>query len=724
MDKFKIDTTFQFPFFKLNELVSYSEVKKPSGVQYMLLVLINESKSKTSTMKTILNNFGVPDSLFSVFSAAANDLINNEILEFSSFGSAEYFADYKIRQFRFTEKGKKVFKEESILTGKTKEAKIPLFYDIAMNQLALSMPADLDPKPLMDSAITPEFMDQFECRRNEEDFINMKKGVRIPIYENGRVVKNEIIKSEEIITSVERLNSENWVGKYDCDIAIDNDNISFEFEDKVLKNFFEEHYSAEMINKFISYKNKFSFSKPVENKVKLSDFKDKNVISVIKPVDLNDVLKQKGKLMVTKGLFESSSVYTIKDEQGLENFDKACEFILVDQSDSKYGFIPGIYKFNSEKFGDIYIPLVLKVGVDGEDFKKILVPYIDGLSGYSEDNLRELIKITGISKDYQKAYEMMEKYFSGNPENNLVLLNESKQLVMQNQNILTKYKEILKKNFDLYITSVSEDNLETFLKITNGIPKFLNLNTTDVLSKVFGTIGNINDKKGVYELMVKNGYDRKVIALYSNPVEQALDDGDAEDGALQSLINFDSTLNELKNLSKIQDILNYTFDVENLDTSSFKKNYTTAYSLYKNIKFFEENNKDRFKNYDSFMSVFGLINDDINMTEAALKNSNNIKPELIEKKIVSGEYQFVFVNISAKLETILKTKYQLEGTLSDMLSQARKEGKIDRNIVSDLHDFRENRNAFVHAEDRTASFNADDLRRWAKEVFELEVDEK
>lgn len=724
MDKFKIDTTFQFPFFKLNELVSYSEVKKPSGIQYMLLVLINESKNKASTMKTILNNFGVPDSLFIIFSAAANDLINNGIIEFEQLGTTDYFAEYRIGQFRFTEKGKKVFKDESIPTGKTKEAKIPLFYDIAMNRLSLSMPPDLDPKPLMDSAITPEFMAQFVCKKNEEDFINTKKGVRIAIYENGKVAKTEIIKTEEIITSVERLSSENWVCKYDCIIIINDDKITFEFDDVVLKNFFEEYYSSKMINKFISYKNKFTFAKLVENKVKISDFNSKNIINIIKPIDLNDILKQKGKLMITKGLFESTSVYTIKNEQGLKSFDRFCEFILVDQSDGKYGFIPGIYIFNNERFGEIHIPLVLKVDVTNEEFKNILIPYIDSLSEYSENNLKELIRITNISKDYDKAYEMMDKYFSGIPENNLVKLNEAKQIIMQNQNILTKYKKLLKQNFDSYVLTINEDNLETFLKITSGVPKFLNLETTNVLSEIFHSLGNINDKKGVFELMAKNGYDRKTILLYSNPVEQTLIDGDADDIFLQKLINFDNLLNELKNISKIKNVFDYTLDIENLNSDLFKKNYATSFSLYSKIKFFEVNNKDRFKNYDAYMRIFGLINDDINMTEAALKKPNEINIELIEKKIVSGEYQFVFVNLSAKLETILKTKYQLKGSLSDMLSQARREGKIDKKIISDLHEFRENRNAFVHFQDRNISFDVDDLRTWAKEVFSLEVNEK
>ena len=51
MDKFKLETSFAFPFFKQNELVKYEEVKKPSGLAFMLLVLINESKNKKKCEK-------------------------------------------------------------------------------------------------------------------------------------------------------------------------------------------------------------------------------------------------------------------------------------------------------------------------------------------------------------------------------------------------------------------------------------------------------------------------------------------------------------------------------------------------------------------------------------------------------------------------------------------------------------------------------------------------
>ncbi len=181
---------------------------------------------------------------------------------------------------------------------------------------------------------------------------------------------------------------------------------------------------------------------------------------------------------------------------------------------------------------------------------------------------------------------------------------------------------------------------------------------------------------------------------------------------------------KMKRITSINDYKSYLYDEEKINHNDFKTNYNKAFNLQKNIAVFRSCNEGLFANYDGFMNLFSTINDDINLVEAALKNPNNLKPELIEKKIASGEYQFVFVNLSAKLETILKNKYKLDGKLSDMLNDARSNGIIDKKIISDLHDFRDNRNAYVHPEDRTSNYNADDLRRWSKEIFDLEVEGK
>lgn len=83
----------------------------------------------------------------------------------------------------------------------------------------------------------------------------------------------------------------------------------------------------------------------------------------------------------------------------------------------------------------------------------------------------------------------------------------------------------------------------------------------------------------------------------------------------------------------------------------------------------------------------------------------------------------MFVNLAAKLESILKTKFKLDGTLWERLTVAKKEKLIDCNIVYDLLTFKENRNAYIHPEDRDANFQPDDIRRWSKEIFELGKEE-
>jgi hypothetical protein len=298
-----------------------------------------------------------------------------------------------------------------------------------------------------------------------------------------------------------------------------------------------------------------------------------------------------------------------------------------------------------------------------------------------------------------------------------------KPYAISNSGISNIYRELLEKNYSNYMDTITEDNLDTALKITASIPKFLNIPNKDVLSRIFKNI-KVKNELETYETLVSKGFDKSLVVLYVNPVIEALKIRNSEEKSVIDLINYDDALSEMKRITSINDYKSYLYDEEKINHNDFKTNYNKAFNLQKNILVFKNGNEALFANYDGFMKLFSTINDDINMVESALKNPNNLKPELIEKKISSGEYQFVFVNLSAKLETILKNKYKLEGKLSDMLNDARSNGIIDKKIVSDLHDFRDNRNANVHPEDRTSNYDANDLRRWAKEIFDLEVEKK
>lgn len=726
MDKFKLDTSFQFPFFKLNELVSYSEVKKPSGVAYMLLVLIKESKDKNAILSQVLENFGVPQSIHYIYADAIVNLINQDILTTDQeCFSRNSFVCFKIGDFSFTEKGKKIFAEESIPTGVTREVKISVYYNVALKQLTFSMDLDLEPRPLMDgSALTDDFVNQFVCEKNVEDFINRNKGIKIPIYENGKIARYELIKKEEIITKVEELEKQNWLGKYECSLIIDGDTLLFKFEDSVIQRFFDEKFTSSMVNTAIGYKNKFQIKYKFAEDVKLSSFENREIVNILVPKEIDDILKQKCQMFITKGNYVVNNCLCIDNKTGLEKFCEECEFIIVDQADNKFAFVPGVFKFNNEILGDILIPLVLKIKISSEELKEVLSPFVDDLNVYTEQTFKTLVSVTKISKDYDRAYNVMNGYFTNDYEKNLVRLSEMKQTALLNANIFNKFKELLFYNYEEYLKAISEDNFETVIKITNNIPKVLNINKKDALIRIFENLKDIKDKKKIYETLVKKDYDKSFVALYVNPVEDALKERLATEQTLSDLINFDECISSLKKIANIPDYRQYTFDEEKIDIGKFKETYKTAKNLQKEIEIFRNNNKDLFQDYDGFMGLFEKVNNDFNMLEAAIKNPNNITQEIIDKKITSGDYQFVFVNLSAKLELILKNKYELSGNLSNMLSEARKNAKINKEIVADLHIFRENRNTYIHPDDRVASFTVEDLKRWSMEIFNLEEEKK
>lgn len=398
MDEFKLNTSFQFPFFKLNEIVYYSEVTKPSGIAYMILVLINEAKNKDVLLSQLLETFGVSSELQTIFSEEIRKLSSQKIIKIGTrdtfYGEDNYyyflplydesdFDNLKIGSLFFTEKGKKIFAEESIPTGAIKEEKVPIYFNIAMEELYFEIPRALEPRPLMDSALSEEFFSRFSCSKNIEDFVNKNKGIKVEIKENGKNTKTFFIKKEEIITNVEDISQENWTGKYDCTLKIQNNSLSFAFNEKKVQMFFDNNFTSDIINNAINKKNKFQFKSAYKENLELSNYEDKKIVDLILPSELDNILKQKGQMLITRGNYTSDKYYIVESIEALQKYDLACEFITVDYANNIYAFIPGIFKFENKEHGIIDLPLVLKIRLSLEQLKDVLNIYVNNLNVYS-----------------------------------------------------------------------------------------------------------------------------------------------------------------------------------------------------------------------------------------------------------------------------------------------------------------------------------------------------
>ena len=104
MHNFTLQTSMPFPFFELKNEVEFTEVKKPSGVAYMLLVLFNESKSKSYKISKLLNSFDIPSNFYEIFAQEIDTLIEHNIIKCKTSYNRLDFEDYKLSDFAFTGK--------------------------------------------------------------------------------------------------------------------------------------------------------------------------------------------------------------------------------------------------------------------------------------------------------------------------------------------------------------------------------------------------------------------------------------------------------------------------------------------------------------------------------------------------------------------------------------------------------------------------------------------
>ena len=712
MDKLILKTSLKFPAFKLTELVSYSVVRKPSGVAYILLVLIRDSKQRTMRMADALVNFGVPKRLHHIFKDAMDDLIRQGLMT-SYFGSSiseSTFSKSQIHDYTFTAKGEKIFADGYIPAtdedGKPieKETKINIFYDIATNSFFLKFPEDLEGRPLKDAPITPEFFEQFSIAKSEEDFINASKGPSIGI------------KKEEIVTKVETQAKENYTVKYDFNIEIEGDTARIVFGDKALQSFFAKYYKPEIVNQALLQKEKFRFSYPNVPTRRLSEFTGASIKRVLIPQELGEIVKQKIRLMVTVGNYGGEGL--VLKASGPLPF--GAEFLRVNARGEATAYVLGNFEFDVRGFDTIRIPLALELSLEQSQLQQVLKPIVNGLAPFSSENYKKLVRVTECSKDYDEAFKIMEGYLANlDFARQIGLLSEMRPYSSLSPRIFEKEKELVARAYEGYVSTIDESTVEAFLKVTAWIPKYLGRSAKDVLDRVFDQLQSIEDPVGLYQVLLEARFDEALACSYVNPVPECLRTKQASHPLLVSLINFANTLERLKKECGIADYRDFRIDFESIDRGSMRTSYATATAERKRLKPFETENKELFREFDAYLDVFGRINDDINMMENALKNPRNIKPEVIEKKINAGEFQYVLVNLSGKLEAILRSEFGLSGTLSDMLSEARRQKMIDKAIASDLHDFREARNANVHQGASSARFAPDDLRRWSAEIFAL-----
>lgn len=711
----KFETSFAFPLIKMNTLITYTEVEKPTGISYFLLVLINEYSDKSVKISHLLKQFGVPNDLHELFADEIHALLKAEIITTEHSYNKSYFQEYPLGKFQFTMKGKKVFLDEAIPSNINKTLKQVVYFNPALNQLTLTV--DRDYGNIDTSVLGEHFFRQFSYPDNDliEEYYGAKKG-------NGLS-----IKKEEIILSANLQNIEYNFITYPVTILIeDNDQIGFEFEDMKLKAFFEKYYSKEMIKDMIQVKNKFKFTVPETIQTKLS------TIASYKQIYLPEAIKQKqnDKSLIDVSLDRyptSNAKITYTAKPILTKINSAFAFVKIIDMNHAYGYIPAGITLSSHIFGPIQLKLLIEMTLDNSQVGAILGDLVDHYKEFVYDdnepwNYKSLLLLCKLSNSLPLIQGKIDYWMINlSIDDQISILGRIKD---KSVNEPLVYDFIKKKGLslsDAYFNDTNLDNLEVKLNNLGWIYKANKLSDIQVLQTIFSKMDvSKMSKIKLYNALESLGYQTEdILTFMQDFVVDIINDNKSSNGLSKLKLTLDNALKTLQSITGIKDPHNYAMK-DIVQKTDFIDHYNVYSESLKSLSFIEKYNKGLLSVYKDFDRLFSNLNDLFVIERNALGNPKAINEKLIDSKINSGDLLSAVTNLYVKLSYICKTKFNIDEDFVQMIQTLEKKDYIDKDETAVLHQFRQYRNDLEHANEIKKALDKKDLQAVKSIVFKLE----
>lgn len=716
MATFNFETSMPFPLTRVRTEVQHTEVKKPSGISYILLVLINESNDKKMKLKDLLVQFGVSIDLHPIFADEIHTLINDlEIIESTRYiYNKQHFDEYSIGDFKFTVKGKKVFKEELIPSKNTVEDKEDYWFDPGRNKLLTNIPTEWQIGKIERSELPNTFAEQFTYTNNSgmEEFLNSKKG-------NGICVKKD-----EAITGVNILEQDFFFTTFPINFAIniEENRIEFTFEEASLKDFFDRNYKSDLKANCLAVKRKFKF-KSIVHKVKKLDSSHK-VIGFYYPEMYEQFLKTDYDITITKGNYESKQRQNVfESPDSIMKLSDIYETLHFSNKNA-IALAPIEISFNdSVNNGIVEIPFLAEIELKEEDIELVLRSLAESFKEYKMDNVKDLYTIFSYLNDFPSLTHRYEEYLSEDVESNINVLKAIKELVN-----ITKFENWFKEKanimYEKYFEIISLEALDYQLAFGNWLLKYLDISDNIIIKNAFNTNQDVSNLE-IYDFLENVGFKQKDILketnLYNDFILYIIGSKKLNSNSklFLKVKALRESFNQLQDLSGLHSVDQFTIK-EDIDKKQYRETYAGFKQKLNEVQFPKNLSGIEILEFDEFVSNFDYLYTLFSEEYSASNNPKDISRKQIEKKIKSSDYFSAVVYMSVKIEWILKEKLKLDGKLYEMIDS------IDDEIVSKkekelLHLLRKERNNLVHPNGKRINISVSDLNNILDIVFKEEM---
>ena len=730
--KFKTTVPFPLLIYKVN--VKYNEVRKASGVAYILLDLIDKTAGSEEKIGDVLLKFGIPRDLHYIFGQEIANLIGTEILssryERSYFLNQKYFAEMLIRDVALTEKGRKLFKEGAIPTGAERVKTKDIFYSPATRKFDVSYPL---PYTTLESSALFEDIDSF-----------LEKTIDISgltDYVEANPVKMGL-KAEERVTKVE--NPEDGqkmqVRKEDgIQVTVTANGVEFSFDTSDETAYFNKWYSSVLMTKCLLAKEKYKFVNELKDTVKVPTVSLSELTGIVGAYIPNDVSKQAKrpcKIFIDSGKLatgRTDNVLTVSkefSERLLTKIGGNADFALLDSSALHYYSALNV-TMPCKQLNDTFEMQLLTERILGEDAYKELVN--DIFEFYIQKNFDgDVAKVVLFAVDALDDVSYFDKA--------IAVLFEKAKAVDERIGVILKVNDAFSKNnawkehfarlaTKLLHESVGEikiDNVVYKSTVLEPLRKALGINDFDYVAQFASELVKTEEKDIIFEALLSAGFGVDAVLSVANVVEDF-----AQKVASNEEIYSDSDLGirfhnlggnlwKLNAMLGIESFSEYTLK-DDYNEDEFFNAYATLKSAYKSIEKYERYDPKQYEIIKRYMAIYEPVHDLLSIERSSSSHPEKITKKYIDEYISRGKYKEAICDLLVKLQYDLREQLGAEATVSahDLIAMARDEGIVDGKQESALHKLRMCRNGFQHPERSQVKFDRETVENWRDTVFAI-----
>ena len=732
----QIKTSCPFPLLLYKTSVKYNEVRKASGIAYILLDLIQKTATSSEKMGEVLLKFGIPKELHYIFGKEIANLIGTEILmsvyPATHFLNPNYFSEIMVKDISLTAKGRKMFTEGAIPTGAEKTKTKDIYFSPVTRKF------DVESKvaymPLAACYLGEEFLDKVDIDISGlEDYINANT-TKIGLKAEERMVSYETEEPKKL-----------HVRKEDgMTIVIRPSGVEFSFGTSDETAFFYKYYSSALMTEGLLMKNNYKFVNALKEIVSVPTVSitelDK-AVNVHLPSDVQKQATRPCKVFLNKGRLgveRSDNVIKIDDKTSgifLDWIDENAEFALVDNSAIHYYNALNV-SMPCAKFGDTFeMQLLVESVASAEQYYELVKAIFEVVKNrpFDSENGRIVLFVVDGLKDTDLFGEYVEAKLSAlkTADDKIELLMKMNAICNKNVEWKAYFETFAKDLFEASVEEIRLDNMIYKTTVLSPIKEALGMTEIDYITNFTKHIANDEDSDLVYQALETAGFETNVILGVVNVIEKYM----------QSVIIGQNILSETSLASKFQNVkinlwkLNDMLGIESVSEYTLKDDYNVdeffnAYSTlqtsYKGIEKYKQYAAREYAQVKQFMDIYEPIHDILSIERTASSHPDRITKKYINDYIAHGKYKEAICDLVVKLQYDLRELLSMgdEASAHDLIEEARSQKMIDGKQASNLHKLRMCRNGFQHPERTQIPFDKATIESWCEDVFSLkEVEE-